>query len=457
MFFSEEIAQFVKRLSFEALPDTVVSHTKQRFLEVIGLCLAGSKDAVTRMISEVVRSKSGKEEATAIGLGYLTSAPDAAMVNGTSCETLEFSDTHRGTLSGVHPGSVVIPAVLAVGEKTRASGKELIVAAVAGFEIVCRIAEAARFQFFARGFHTTPICGIYGACISAGKLLGLNEEQTARALGITGSMTSGLMEFEQDGSQVKQIHDGWAAQNGILAALFAQKGLTGPKSVFEGRDGLFNAFAVKGKYQIEKLTDGLNQKWETLKIMSRAYPLCNLSAPFMEAALHLKKERSLDLQGIKEIKCFVAKEIIPIVCDPWETKANPPTPYGAKFSLPYVVALLTVNEHISIEDFTPEKFRPPQVMDLMKKVSYEIEQGRPKDSGKVEIRMKDGKVYQHEVLHKKGTLENPMTDEEVIEKYRRNARIALPENKVDQIQKWVNGLEGIRNICEVTQALSSLH
>ncbi|MFC1816953.1 MmgE/PrpD family protein, partial [Thermodesulfobacteriota bacterium] len=234
----------------------------------------------------------------------------------------------------------------------------------------------------------------------------------------------------------------------------AQKGLTGPKSVFEGRDGFLNAYAGKGSWQIERLTDGFGQRWETVNIFSRPYPVCNISSPFMDAALILKKKHSIDLEKIKEVRCFVAPGYsLNIICEPWEKKVDPPTPYGAKYSMPYDLALMMVNERIDIEDFTPERFRPPRVMDLVKKVTYEADESRTKETGKVKITMMDGTVYQHEVLHKKGSHGNPITDEEVMEKFRRNVQAVLSEETLSRVVALVNGLENLENIKELTRIL----
>ena len=228
-------------LSDSHVPDEVVAAAGRHLLDGLGTAVAAARRGLAGPALTVAAGLGGPPEATLLGRGVRVSAPAAALATGTLVHALDFDDTHAGGL--VHATAVVLPAVLAVGEEVGATGEEAVLAAVAGFEAVCRIAGAAPHAFHQRGLHATHACGVFAAALVAARLLRLTEAQTVDALGIAGSSAGGLLEFLATGSSTKQLHPGLASHAGILAARLAAAGADGPDSVLEGGRGFYAALA----------------------------------------------------------------------------------------------------------------------------------------------------------------------------------------------------------------------
>jgi 2-methylcitrate dehydratase PrpD len=446
--FAEKQADFVQALTFNDIPQEVICRTKLCFLDMVGLCLLASKLDFGKIMVEVVREFNGVKESTIIGFGELVPAPLAAMVNGTLAHGTEFCDVHYEV--GSHPGACIVPAALAMGEKKKVNGKTVITAAVAGIEIFVRIGSVAPRQFRVRGYHTTPIYGTFGSAVTAAKILNLSSSQIVNAMGICGSLASGLFEFAVDGSWVKRMHPGWSAHAGLMASSLAQKGFTGPRTVYEGRFGLYRSHLGEGDYNLDRLIEGLGDIWETSTLVSKPYPCCGLSYSSMDCALHLKRKYNIDLHQIEEINCIVNEYIIPVVCEPSNVKYVPPTEYASQFSLPYAIAvILSKEENLSLDDFSEEMIKDPQILSLAKKVKYSVipESWDPKKLyGWVRIKMKDGKVYEDKIFPTKASAGNPITDDEIREKFRRNVSKVLSESTAKELMQIIDDLEEAKDI-----------
>lgn len=446
--FAEKHADFVQALTFNDIPREVIHRAKLCFLDMIGLCLLSSKLDFGKIMTEVIREFNGIKESTIIGFGELVPAPLAAMVNGTLAHGTEFCDIHYE--AGAHPSSCIVPAALAMGEKKRVDGRTLITAAVAGIEIFARIGSVAPMQFHARGYHPTSICGPFGAAITAAKILKLNSNEITNAMGICGSLASGLFEFAVDGSWVKRMHPGWSAHAGLMASSLAQKGFTGPRTVFEGRFGLYKSHIGGENLNLNRLVEGLGDVWETSTLVSKPYPCCGLAYSSMDCALSLKRKYNIDLNQIEEINCMINEGIVPVVCEPSNIKCAPPTGYASQFSLPYAVAIMLLREeHLSLDDFSEETIKDPRVLNLSQKVKYVItpESEYPKKLyGWVRIKMRDGKEYEDKIFPTKASAGNPITDDEIREKFRRNVSKVLSESKAKELMQIIDDLEEAKDI-----------
>ena len=235
----ERIAAFTSSLAFEQIPDEVIEATKLHVLDVLGCGLAAHGLGVAGE-GRATMAELGTGDATAIGLDTPLPAPHAAFANAMLCHGLDYDDTHSDSVC--HITVVVVPAALAVAESLGRSGEDVLAAVTAGTEVVSRIGMAASGAFHARGFHPTSVCGVFGATAAAARLAGLDAETTTSALGLAGSMSSGLMAYLNDGTPTKPVHAGWAAQAGVLAAQLAAHGAAGPAGVLDGRFGIFHAF-----------------------------------------------------------------------------------------------------------------------------------------------------------------------------------------------------------------------
>src|SRR5947207_2022824 len=221
---SQQLAEFVAGLRFDGLPPDVVAAARRHMLDAVGVALAASALGAGAPVIEMTRSWAGAREASVIGYDFGAPAPWAALANGTLTHALDFDDTHVESV--VHPSAFVVPAAMAVGEEIGASGRDIVTAAVAGYEVATRIGAAAPGRFHVRGQHTTGLCGTFGAAAVAGRLWGLTPDEIAQAFGIAGSQSSGLFAYLSDGSETKRLHAGWAAHGGIVAADLARRGST---------------------------------------------------------------------------------------------------------------------------------------------------------------------------------------------------------------------------------------
>jgi 2-methylcitrate dehydratase PrpD len=437
MYAAERLAEWSSGLELGEIPPEVRVAAKLHLLDAVGTGLAGLGFGQMGAARAVALEIGGEPEATGIGLPRKVGAGAAALANGATMHALDFDDTHELTL--VHSSVVVGATVLAVGEAVGASGAELLVAAIGGYEISSRVGLAAPGALHLKGFHPTSVCGVFAAAAAAARLRGLSREQTANALGIAGSQASGLMEYLADGSQTKPLHAGWAAHAGITAAALAAHGATGPASVLEGRFGLLASHL--GEFDRAALTAELGSRWETTQIAFKAYPVCHLSHAVLDAVT----ESGLGPDGVEEIVAEVAGEVaIGLVLEPAERKLRPATPYEAKFSLPYCIAALLVRGELGLDSFTEEAIADQRVLELAAKVRYEMVDfgaGGGDLSGGVRARA-GGAELAARALTPRGTASNPLPEEDVRRKFLANASPALPDAEAERLLGIVVELEG---------------
>ena len=262
------------------VPAPVREAALRHLLDGVGSAIGGIRSGTVRPAVDVALGLGGPEEATVLGTTARIGAPAAALANGALLHALDFDDTHAGGL--VHATAVVLPAAFAVGEQVGATGQEVLDAAVVGYETVCRVAMAAPHGFHAGGLHATAVAGVFSSALVAARLLGLDAERTAHALGIAGSQAGGLLAFLGTGASTKQLHPGFASQSGILAARLAAAGATGPVTVFDGPHGVYDALAT-GPVDRSVILAGLGESWETTRIGIKPYPACQLSHATLDA------------------------------------------------------------------------------------------------------------------------------------------------------------------------------
>jgi 2-methylcitrate dehydratase PrpD len=321
-----------------------------------------------------------------------------------------------------------------------------------------RIGQAASGQFNIRGFHATSVIGVFAAAAVAGKLLGLTSEQLTMAFGIAGSQAAGLLESEMDGSWVKRFHPGWASHAGIIAASMAKKGFTGPQTVFEGQFGLFNSHIGDGNYDLERIAEGLGERWELLDVCFKPYACCHYNHAFMDCALYLKQEHGLNLAEITEIECKMHPAQAKEMCEPLEIKRVPRTEYEAKFSLPYCVAVMLAREDGGIEQFTMENVSDPLILELTKKFRCTpyADPAFPKSyPGWVIIRTRDGRTYEKRMAETRGTKANPMSLDELNKKFSSNAVRAVKSERAELISRVIGRFERVSEPRELIELLKA--
>jgi len=452
--YSQAIARFLCGLKLEEVPQGVVDKAKLVFLDTLGVALASSTMDFGRMVTNVARQLGGPNSSRLIGSPLKVAAANAVLANGTLAHGLDYDDTLEEAI--VHTGCCAGMTALAVGEELRASGKAVLEAAIAGTEVVCKVGLIAPGKFHARGFHPTALCSTFGAAAAAGKLLGLEPVQWIDALGLCGSQSSGIIEYLADGTWTKRFHPGWSAHGGVIATMLAREGFRGPATVFEGQHGFYRAFGGADEYPFEKFNE-LGRTWEIPKLTFKSYPCGSISHPYMDCALTLKQKYAVASERVAEIVCRTAEGPVHRLWEPLADKQRPTSSYGAKFSLPYSIAVMLIRGRAGLEEFSDEAIRDPEVLSLAKKVRYELDPtiDYPRHfSGHVKIVLADGGILEENQPHPRGGLESPLPPEEIERKFRANARLALSGQQLELIVESVKRLEQLSSITALSDLLS---
>ena len=434
------LAEWAARLRPDDIPVTVRENAALRVLDTLGCALAGAReDHVPALLALLERS--GEGPCTVVGSALTSGPAPAALVNGAMAHGLDFDDTHADSVC--HASAVLVPTVLALVESEHLTGRAALTALVAGYEAMIRIGMAAPGRFHTRGWHATAACGPFGAAVTAGKCLGLDEDGLTAALGIAASMASGVLEFLEDGSWVKRLHPGWAAQSGIQAAILAQGGFTGPATGLEGRFGFLRA-ALGEAVDVGKRLDDLGHEWETVRSSFKLYPCCHLSHAYLDAITRLKRTGDLRAEEVEEIECLVPAGEAPIICEPVEAKLRPRTPYDAKFSLPFGIAAALARERVDIGVFSQESIGDANLLALTARVRHTIDPDSafPRTfPGWVRVRLKDGRTLEAREESQRGGPDRPIAPDEVLAKFRDNAARALPPLRVAALEGGILGME----------------
>jgi 2-methylcitrate dehydratase PrpD len=441
---AQEIARWATSLSLDDVPGEVVEDAKLHVLDTLGCGLAAHAAGVAGEGRTTMAEQGGEPEATVIGLDRAVPAANAAFANAMLCHGLDFDDTHSDSVS--HVSAVVTPTALAAGEALGSRGADIVVAIVAGNEVVCRVGMAASGEFHRRGFHPTAICGVFGGVASVARLRGLDPAIAASALGIAGSFAGGLFAYLADGTPTKPMHPAWAAHGAHLAARLAQHGAAGPSSVFEGRFGLYHAFlgAEPGEIDLAGQLADLGSRWETPRIAYKPYPVCHFMHGSLGAATASVGGRTFRPDEIADVVVSVPEAGVSLVLEPAEQKRRPRTEYEGKFSLQYSLASLLVRGHVGVSDFTDEAIGDRDVLAVAAKVRYETREYAtyPKAfPGGAAITLTDGTTFEADFTHQKGGPENPLTADEVRAKYRENAGAVLTDDAAARLEEAVLALE----------------
>ena len=307
---------------------------------------------------------------TAFGHAGGLGAYDAALVNGTAAHGEDYDDTFEG--GPVHSGAVVVPAALALCEREGLSGADLLRGIVAGAEIMCRLSLVAPKAIHKAGFHPTAVLGALAAAACSAAALRLPPGQAVSALGIAGSTASGIIEYLAEGTWTKRMHAGWAAQAGLRAALLARGGFLGPRTVLEGVHGFYRAFAPCREPDFKPLLDGLGRDWVMPAIAFKPYACGTMTQPYIDCAVALA-ERGVDPAAITDIVCEVGEGTVHRLWEPLASKHRPATPYAAKFSTPFCIAVGVLDRPAGFEQFTEARIHDPAVQALAGRVRYVID------------------------------------------------------------------------------------
>ncbi|WNC16336.1 MmgE/PrpD family protein [Brevibacillus brevis] len=436
---SKEFARYVTGLAYGNMPAEVASFAKICILDWLGSALAGADKPPIQMMAQVVHELGGEKQATLL-TGGRSSVTQAALVNGAASHIVELDDIHKASI--IHAGTVVIPAALAIAEWKQKSGRELIEAVVAGYEVCYRIGEAvspSHYYFW----HNTATCGTFGAAVAASKLLGLCEEKIVHALGSAGTQAAGLWEFIEDGAMSKQLHPGKAAMNGILAALLADRGFTGASRILEGDRGFVRAMSQEA--DPERMTEGLGTTYKIMENSFKIHASCRHTHHAIDLVVEMVSRYGIAWRDVEKIRVQTYQVALTITDNP-----EPASVYAAKFSLQYCVALALVKGSAGLSDFTEEALHDPDIRELMRRVEVSVDPDiHARYPGKweaaVELVLADGTTMQQHAEYPKGDPENPVTHKEIVRKFRAMAA-DQPQDKIDHFLDVIGRLEQVPDV-----------
>src|ERR1700730_14329029 len=367
----DDLARFAGAFSTDRIPAAVTARAKHLTLDAAGIALASTTYDFAHRAMTAISGLAGSGDSAVIGMPARLPLRDAALVNGILVHGLDFDDTHSGGV--IHATASVLPTVLAVGARQRASGREMLAAYMLGVEVAARLGAVAKGAFHQVGFHPTGLIGAFACALAAGRLMGLGEKQLVMAQGLTLSAGSGSLEFLEDGAWNKRFHPGWAAGAGITAAALAQQGFVGAKRACEGRFGLF-ASHLQSHFDPANLalaTAGLGETWDILQVAVKPYPACHFVHACIDAALALREQR-LDPAQIERVRVLVPAEVVKTVCEPVANKRRPANSYDAQFSIPYVIAAALSRGRFTLDELEDEALADPAILALADRVDYEI-------------------------------------------------------------------------------------
>ena len=439
------IAKFVKSTSYESLPKAVAHQAKVCLLDLVGAACAGAVEKPGHVVTEIIEEAGGAQHAVLIGRKERVPVLNAALGNGLYAHALELDDLHRSSI--LRPGSPIIPAALAAAEKVGASGKELLVAIVVGYEVGIRIAEAMTPTHYDY-WHTTGTCGTFAAAVAAGKVLGLNEEQLIHALGHAGTQAAGLMElhYSPEGVTSKPLHASKAAQNGLFSAMLAAGGYTSTKTILSGEKGFQRVFAPEADLGV--IIKDLGAVFKIMQISFRYYASTRHTHAAIDLGVRLRnkgiKPEDVELMRIQTYS--VAKDL---AGEPF-----PETIYEAKYSLPFCVSTALAYGHVGIDDFTEERLYDPVLESLMSHCTVEIDPlldaYYPKMwAAKINVLLRDGTIEREQTNYPKGDPENKLSLEELHKKFRQNSARLLPASKIEDWLNSISRVETFDNIADM--------
>jgi 2-methylcitrate dehydratase PrpD len=337
---------------------------RHRLLDTVAVGVCNARGS---LIEALIDGAEAAGDSVVWGRRERLTAAGAAFANGALAHGSDYDDTQGD--SGVHASAPVVAAAFAAAERAGTSTAALLDAVAVGVETSVRLGGAVGFRLATRGFHATPVVGVHGAAAASARALGLGPVEAANALALASSLASGLLQFLVGGGDVKPIHAGWSARAGYEAALWARSGVHGPTEAFEGRHGWFATF-VGEDVDEAAVAASLGSQWRSTSVLPKRYPCCHFLQALVDAALELRAE--VAPASLERAVALIPREGIDVVCEPEGAKRNPPDAYAAKFSAPYVLALALEDGGVTLDSFTDESLRRPQLASIVERVGYRV-------------------------------------------------------------------------------------
>ena len=441
-----QLAAFVVDATVGDVPPQAYTRAKEAILDGLGCTLVGSPTAVGQMMTAYVRQRGELAQAGVIGSGFKTSAPLAALANGTMAHALDFDDVNW-RMSG-HPTAPLLPAVLALGQQLQSSGREVLLAYAIGFEVETKIGLSVNPQHYDLGWHATSTLGTLGAAAACAKLLRLDDRRTAMAFGIAASTAAGLR--QNFGTMVKPLHAGQAAMNGVTAAQLAQMGWTAAPDILEAPYGFCELYAGSGRYDLEASLKSLGNPYELVAsgVAIKQYPCCAFTHRALDGVLGLARQYQLSATDVSAVECLVGRPTAEVLIH-----SRPQTGLEGKFSMQYCLAAALLDRRIVLLSFSDEKVRRPAAQEFFPRVTMIVhpEAQRGGMTGEelpvtVRVLCQDGRTLVEHIQHTKGHPANPLSPVALEEKFEDCAFGVLERPDIRQVVELVQSLEQLDNI-----------
>ena len=451
------LANFAATLEYEDLSPEVVDWAKYLCLDFAGVTLNGSTTDSAKAVVQALDSVGRSGPSAVIGTSKRVIPEYAAMANGIAFHSIEMDDVNNEAV--LHPGVTAYPTSLAMADLAQVSGKDFITAVVAGYDVIVRLGRALKgAEHYARGFHPTGTCGAFGAAAAAARLLGLQGDSFVHALGIAGSQTSGSMEYLAQGAWTKRLHPGWASHSGIWAALLAQSGFTGPTTILEGRDGFLQAYS--GDPDPSLVLKDLGEEHLITRTSIKPHTCCRFKQGPIDCLLDLKRNYGIDPMNVAEVRVGVLSSGMKLVAEPIEAKHNPKSVVDMQFSMPFGAAVALTHGRASLEEYQPGMPENPRIKHVMERVHCvtdpKLDAKAPRQMAAwAEVDTTDGRTLRSELTYPKGDPENPVTWDEMKDKFRLLARPVIGPKRQAEIIAAVESLDQLSDVRQLAALLST--
>ena len=452
---TSRIAEFVSGLTYEQIPAEVRERIKLLILDSLGCAIYGADLEWCRILRGTLQKLDSTRTTSVWGTGALLSSPHAALLNGTQVQGFELDDVHRKAV--LHVGAVTLPALIAAAEShAKLSGRDVLTAAVAGYEIGPRVGLCMGQEHIGQGWHSGATVGIFAAAAGAARALSLDADKTVHALGIAGTQSSGLM-AAQYGAMVKRMHAGRAAQSGLYGALLAQNGFTGIIDVFEAPYGGFcTTFSrSQDRFNIAELSAGLGERFETMRISLKFYSCVGSNHTALDALRDIRARRPFGLEEIDEIVVYGSQVTVDHVGWPYKPEGLT----AAQLNLPFCVATLLREGDVFVDEFTPGCVTDEKRIALSRKVKVVHDPditalgAALRHKVRVEVRLRDGTVERETREAPRGSEQSFASADDIVAKFRKLTRGVMNKERQDALIAAVLRLEELADSRELIALL----
>jgi 2-methylcitrate dehydratase PrpD len=449
MSISNELAERIVRFRYENLPGEAIREAKRAILDTLGVALAGCSEPAVTLVRKVLAVEFTRGDSVVFGSQQRTGCLNAALINGTAAHALDFDDVSDAM--GGHPTAPILAALLALGDRTGASGKQVLSAFIAGFETEIRIAKAVNFHHYVKGWHPTATLGVFGASAACARLLELDAQQIGAALSLSASMAAGLK--ANFGTMTKPLHVGNTARAGLLSALLAEQGFSASSEAFEHKQGFLNVFNGEGTYEENKIFDGWADPLEIVDpgVVIKRYPCCASTHVAIDALINVICEHEIAPEQVATIEVWIHERRLEHTNRP-----DPQTSMAAKFSLQYCLVRALMHKDVVLGHFEGQAFLDSRCRDIMQKVKaapYSDEQFHPENAYGAEVKLTlcDGKRHSGKLDESLGASKrHPLPTGALERKFENCAAKILPPEQTLEIRNVVDQLECMSNVRDLT-------